>query len=376
MPSLRIASTAALALALGAAAAPAAAAEVPRIELRAAKAIRDDPKVPARLIADGRSHRVEVELRGSASQAFAKKPYAIETARRVRLLGLPAERDWDLNAFHTDPSLLRDVLAHAAARRMRLAASRARHVELRVNRRYRGVYVLIEPPELSDRRVRGDALLELTEPDKLDGGDESFRSSTGAPIVYVEPDEAAKRKATAARRAVQAFEAALGSPGWRQHLDEASAVDYVLHAELFKSQDAFRSSTFLHHRKDGKLALGPVWDFDLSAGNVADPAVASAEGWLLPGRGWAGALLSDPAFRAALGARWRELRAGAMLEALLRTADARARDLRRPARRNFARWRLDRALFPGQPAQVSHAAAVAALKDWLVRRAAWMDGAL
>jgi hypothetical protein len=375
----RAAPIAAVALALGAAA-PAAAADVPRLDIRAAKAIRDDPKVPARLTVGGRTYRIAIELRGQASQAFPKKPYAIETERKVRLLGMPRERDWDLNAFYTDPTLLRDVLAHVAARRLGLAASRARFVELRLNRRYRGVYVLIEPPELSDRRVQGDALVELTGQPKLDRGDQSFPSATGRSVRYAEPDEADKKKARAARRAVRAFEAALGGVGggdWRAHLDEASAVNYLLHAELFKNQDAFYSSTYLHHREDGKLAMGPVWDFDLSAGNTVDPGISAPEGWLLTDRPWAGALLADPAFRAALSARWRSLRSGGLLEELLRTVDRRAVELRVPARRNFARWRtLERPVFRNQPVHGSHAAAVAALKDWLIRRTAWMDGAL
>jgi hypothetical protein len=295
----------------------------------------------------------------------------------VRLLGMPRERDWALNADYADPTLLRDVLAHAAARRMGLAASRARHVELWLNRRYRGVYVLIEPPELGDRRVQGEALLELTDEPKLDRGDDSFRSATGRPVRHVEPDEAGKAKARAARRAVRAFEAALGQGPWRAHLDERSAVDYVLHAELLKNQDAFYSSTYLHQRRDGKLALGPVWDFDLSAGNTVDPAISAPEGWLLTDRPWAGALLADPGFRAALAARWRALRSGGLVEELLRTVDRRARMIEGPARRNFARWdTLGQSLFRNQPVHGSHPAAVAALKDWLVRRAAWMDGAL
>jgi hypothetical protein len=356
----RAAPVAAVALALGADAAPAA---VPKLELAAAKAIRDDPKVPGRLTVGGRTYRIGVELRGSSSQRFAKKPYAIETARKVRLLGLPREDDFDLNAFHTDPTLLRDVLAHAAARRMGLAASRTRFVELRVNGRYRGVYVLIEPPS-------GDGLLELTEPRKVDRGDEWFRSATGLAVVHADGD--GKKKA---RRAVEAFEAS--GAGWRRHLDEAAAVDYMLHAELFKNQDAFLSSTYLRPRKDGRLALGPVWDFDLSAGNAISPTLAAPEGWLLPGRPWAGRLLADPAFRASLGARWRQLRAAGLLEALLATTDRHARELRGPARRNFARWPvLDRPLFSGQAVHGSHSAAVAALKDWLVHRAAWMDSML
>jgi CotH protein/VTC domain-containing protein len=332
-----------------------AAAEVPRVDLRAARTIPDEPKVPARLTVGGRTYRVEVERRGEASQLLPRKSYAVEARKRIRPLGMPAERDWVLNAVAADPSAMRDVLAHAAARRLGLAASRTRFVRLRLNGRARGVYVLMEPPELSRRRVQGEALLELTEARKLDPGDDSFRSATGLALRYVEPDEAGKKDARAARRAVRAFEAALAGPGWRAHMDERSAVDYVLLAELFGNQDTFLSSTFVHLREDGRLAMGPVWDFDLSAGNVVLPQLAAVEGWMHANRAWAGALHADPAFKAAMGARWRALRAGGMLEALLRDADRHARTL---------------GVRGGQ------AAAVGALEDWLARRSAWIDGAL
>jgi CotH kinase protein/VTC domain len=384
----RAAPAAAVALAVGAGA-PAAAADAPRapassspaaaptVHLRSSKAIRDEPKVPARLTVGGRSYRVEVEWRGQASQLYPKKSYAVETRRRVRLLGMPRERDWVLNAAYADPSLLRDVVAHAAARRMGLPASRARPVELRLNGRRRGVYVLMEQPELSRSRLRAEALLELTEPRKLDRGDESFPSASGLSVRHVEPDEADKKKAVAARRALEALERSLGAPGWRAHLDERSAVDYLLHAELLGNQDAFHASTFVHLRGDGRLAMGPVWDFDLSAGNVVERALARPDAWMLAGRPWPAALLADPGFRAALAARWRELRAGGLVEALLRTIERHERALRAPARRNFTRWpTLGTQVFRNQTVHQTHAAAVAALKDWLVRRAAWMDGAL
>ena len=73
----RAAPLAAAALAL-AGAAP-AAADVPLLDIRAAKVIRDDPKVPAWLTVGGRSYRIGIELRGQSSRAFPKRPYAIET---------------------------------------------------------------------------------------------------------------------------------------------------------------------------------------------------------------------------------------------------------------------------------------------------------
>jgi hypothetical protein len=356
-------------LAFGAAAP--AAAHVPRLEIRTAEAIRDEPKIPGRFIVRGRAHRMGIEVRGQGTQRHPKKPYGVETRRRVRLFGMPAERDWVLNAAYRDPSLLRDALAHHAARRLGLAASRTRHVELWLNGRRRGLYLLMERPELSRRRVRGDALLELTEPSALDRGDESFPSASGLRVRHVEGNQ------RRARAAVEGLEASFGGPGWRAYLDEASAVDYVLLTELLKNQDGFRRSTFLHQRASGELALGPVWDLDLSAGNVTEPWLVGPEGWFLWARPWSADLLADPGFQAALTERWRELQARGFVRGLLRTADRRARAIRAAARRNFARWPiLGRPLFPTQTVHETHGAAVRGLKVWLARRAAWMDAAL
>jgi hypothetical protein len=368
-----------LALALaGVACAPAAAAaELPRLHIRVAEPIRDDPKVPARVRLGGRAYRAGIELRGQQSQRHPKKPYALETERRVALLGMPPERDWVLNAAYTDPTLMRDALAHSVARRLGLAGSRTRYVALHLNGRYRGVYVLMERPELGRRRVQGAALLEMTGPLKLDEDDEWFRSATGRPIVFAEPDEADDADARAARAALERFEAALaGGGGWREHLDEATALDYLIHSELLKNQDVFYSSTFLHLRADGKLALGPVWDLDLTAGNAVDALLASPEGFILGDRPWAGALLADPAFGAALAARWRALRAAGLLEAVLGDVDRLAAALRGEARRNFRRWRiLGTPVFRNQITYASHGRAVTALREWLARRAAWLDQA-
>jgi hypothetical protein len=105
--------------------------------------------------------------------------------------------------------------------------------------------------------------------------------------------------------------------------------------------------------------------------------ISAPEGWLLSGRPWAGALLDDAGFRGALAARWRAVRAAGLIETLQGTVERGARRLHAPARRNFARWpTLDRPTFADQPVHGSYPAAVAALKDWIARRAAWIDTAL
>ncbi len=61
--------------------------------------------------------KIGIEIRGSSSQMFPKKQYAVETRDSLgndlnaSLLGMPLESDWILYAVYNDKTLLRDVLA-------------------------------------------------------------------------------------------------------------------------------------------------------------------------------------------------------------------------------------------------------------------------
>ena len=55
--------------------------------------------------------------------------------------------------------------------------------------------------------------------------------------------------------------------GWRAWADEASFVDWYIVQELFANSDsALWSSCKMWKARDGKLHMGPLWDFDLSLG--------------------------------------------------------------------------------------------------------------
>jgi CotH kinase protein len=366
----------------------AAAERLPVVSIETATRIVDEPKRSARMRIQSRGRtvfrgRVGIEIRGQASQRFAKKPYAFETRvksggnRSVRLLGMPKGNDWILAAAHTDPSLMRDVLAYRTARRLGRYASRTRFVSLRIDGEARGVYILMEQLRRDRERVDSDALLELTTAAKLDRGD----AAAGLPatgLVARVADVSKQAGAADVGAAAQAFERALyGGGPWREIVDLPAAVDYVLVQELFKNQDAFLSSTYVHRGQDRRLRMGPVWDFDLSAGSVSVGEFASAEGWLLTDRPWAERLYRAPDFVAAMRARWTQLRRDGLVEDLLAAAARQGRALRGPAAANHRRWRiLGRPLFAGQPVVSSHADAVSSIRDWLQRRAAWMDTAL
>ena len=399
--------TLALVVVTGALCAPltAVAAEPPaRLDIDVAGAIPDGEKKQARMVLRGGGRsvyrgRIGIELRGQSSKLFPKQGWSIELRDRkgdnrdVALLGMPADDDWVLYAGYNDKTLMRNVLAYEAARSLGRYASRTRFVEVRLNGRYHGVYVLMEKLKLSEERVdlpEPAQLLEWTFGFQARNKGESFRLPISRYHVLFEDPERSdigRAERTEIRRSIGTAERALYGPesndpvrGWRGHIDEAAAVDYVLLNELFKNQDAFHASTYLARGAGGRWQLGPVWDFDISMGNSDYGSSSILHGSMLERRAWARRFYGDPAFVQAVTARWRELRAAGLGDELLGSARRHARRLASTgaARRNFRRWPvLGVRLWPNPPAAVrrtTYASEVRALRTWLERRIAWMDG--
>jgi hypothetical protein len=395
---LPIASSLLVVLCAGAllAAPPAPAASLPEVRLDAPRGIVDESKRRARLTVRAEGGRVQyrggtgVELRGYSSQNFPKKSYALELRRRdgrghaTSLLGMDRDADWILYASYNDKSLLRNAIGHRLARMLGRSDIETRHVELTLNGRYHGVYVLMERPE-----VRDGALMELTF-DAQAAGEPSFVGpATQRRYLWRHPkrDKLGPSEAAAARERIVAFERALHAPdfadpagGWRAHLDEASAVDGALMFELTKQVDAFWASTFFHVRPSAPMTLGPAWDFDIALGNARYNRSRFLHGSMLTGRPIAGRLYQDAGFTDAVARRWREVRAAGSIEALLRGLDADARRLEAAAARNFRRWRiLGRYVWPNPVdprtgrIRTTWRSEVEFLRQWIVQRTQWLD---
>lgn len=368
-----------LAVALGALAAPARAAELPVLRIDAARAIPDEPKVRATLRMPGYRGGIGIETRGQSSQMFPMKSFAVELRRDAALLGMPKDDDWVLYAPYNDKSLMRNVLAYRTARLFGRYAARTRYVRLRLNGRPHGIYVLTERLELGERRVQAKALYEMTFRFQAERKSPWFATPVlGRPIVWEDPErgDIGAKRARALARPVRAAERALYGPGgWRRRIEPSSAVDYALVNELFKCQDAFHASTYMTLHEDGRLRLGPVWDFDISMGNSTYGESRKLRGWMLENHDWAARLYDDRRFIGQMGTRWRELREAGLRGKVLRTIDSNFRRLRGPARGHFRRWPvLDTILWPAPTARGSYRAEVRALRSWVSRRIDWLDG--
>ncbi|WP_442482900.1 CotH kinase family protein [Aeoliella sp. SH292] len=344
--------------------------------------------------------------------------------KAVELLGMPSESDWVLYApYDFDRAMIRDATFHELSRAMGNWSPRIRFVEVYANfsnssrfqgldyaEDYMGVYVLMENIKRDSNRVDMAELTpsQNTEPDitggyifSIDGIDgetpagsywKTDRNSPTFPgswLVNEDPDYPVMTEAQVAylRNYVQDFEDALYGPnskdpllGYQAYFDVDASIDHHLIRILSKEPDSLRLSTYLTKDRDGKIAYGPLWDFDRSSGGE-DGRSANPQGWTLPDvnffeSDWWGPLFDDPNFAQKWTDRWQELRQGVLSNANLEaTMAGLSSQLVEAQARNFSRWSnvAPNGGAYADPGDVGWSAEVSHFKNWLLIRANWMD---
>jgi hypothetical protein len=366
---------------------------------------------------------VSLELHGDTSAGLAKKSYRLELVDRnqkdhdLPLLGLPAGSDWVLHSCGYDPICLRNSLVYALAQQFGHYAPRTRFVELVLDNEYQGLYVLIERvrrdrnrvnlPRPSARGAEGDITggyifkTDLGEGNPGDRVSRDWVSSVSQTVYsYYYPRFDA---ITAAQKAylqdhVSRFEAVMRGPGWndartgyRQWIDVPSWVDFALLQELSMNPDAYFKSVYLQkwpRAMGDKIAVGPLWDFDLAFGVAEFRDARNTQGWAHTMNRFGGErvlydppgkipyvpeywerLWTDEAFQRDLKCRWQELRNGPLRDdALNGMIDGWLDELSVALPRDAARW--------SELPKNAYSGGEESLKNFLGKRLAWMDANL
>jgi hypothetical protein len=254
---------------------------------------------------------------------------------------------------------------------------------------YRGTYQLIEAIKLDTSRVavdeisvdnpKGGYILEI---DERKGEAFNFTTTRGTVFNCSDPDDGLNLSITGGTQTlfqkiqadVQTAETALFSSdftnsetGYRKYLDVDSFIDWYFVNEITKNGDAlWYTSIYMYFDPlKQKFCMGPIWDFDLSLGNVASgprtgtlnsassfyiknsvtSSAGGGFGW--PGgggttgqeRNWIYRLFQDPAFVAQVKARWNAK--AAQIQAIAQTGgfiDQRAAYLDKAQALNFKKW--------------------------------------
>lgn len=366
--------------------------------------------------------KISIEIRGSTSQQYPKKSYGIETRDEagynlnVSLLGLPAENDWVLYGAYPDKSLMRNELTYSLFAQMQPWSPRHQYCELIINDEYKGIYSLIEKVKIDSNRVD---LANLTATDLADDeltggyiikvdkltGSSSFTWTSAyqekLKFLYHDPsyEELHPLQQDYIREYVSAFEDAVYGPdfdnpylGYRPYIDVTSFIDFMLMQELGRTVDGYRSSSFMYKDKNsrgGKLACGPMWDFNLSFGNADYCDSYEIEGWQYefaevcpdfttePPEWWA-RLLEDPTYTWQLQCRWQNLRETVLAEEnIYAIIDSFSWLIEEAQVRNFEQWDIlgvyvnwNYIVWDTWEEEVDY------LKSWFAERMAYMDEAL
>lgn len=225
-----------------------------------------------------------IKIRGNTTAGAPKKPWNIKLSSKQKILGMEKAKKWCLLANSFDKSLIRNNLVYDLAEEIGVQYNcNNRFVEVYINGKFNGNYLLTEAVEVKKERVNIDAynaesndiLLELgtrNEPD-VDHFTTNILRTTfdvndpekGDDLTDAQVDA----KIAKVRDYLNGFETALKNQNYDEilnYMDEDTFVNFYIVNELFKNVD-FNFSSTRFYIKDNKVYAGPCWDYDLSSGN-------------------------------------------------------------------------------------------------------------
>lgn len=330
---------------------------------------------------------VQIRGRGNSTWYMPKKPYQIKFDKKTSLFGWPQGKVFVLLANYADKSKVRTSTAFAMSESTSLEwTPRSEFVELIINDVYLGTYQLCEKIKTDKNRVNvgnNGYILEVDQPDRLDEGDVFF--NTTRLLVNIKEPELSEGDAAyqLIKDYVNNVENVLYSNyfldsemGYKRYIDIQSFVDWYLVNEITKNNDAvFYSSVYMNKTIDGKLKMGPVWDFDISLGNVNYNSNWDYQGFWIKNAPWISRMFEDPEFVQLVKERYSVLYndRNRIIGHIAEKAD----HLKYSVIEDNNKWQtLYNATWPNYAIMGNYDNEVQYLKDWLLKRMDWLNTAL
>ncbi len=326
---------------------------------------------------------LEIKGRGNSSFSMAKYSIKLKFENKQSLFGMPKDKEWDLVANHRDKSMLRNYMTYQLARTLHDSYSpRNQFVEVFLNRRYMGVYMLVEHIKVSPQRVK------IYEDDSSYLFEKTSANATGENLITTDMDfiydicypknPTAQIKETL-KSHLNAFESFLQSKtinnidSLRNWIDIDDFIRYYWIQEFSHNTDgAFRRSHFITWQKGLPMQMGPVWDFDIAYG-ISSNGVESPQNWYVKKYGWYRLIFKNKQVKKMVDNYWQENRNH--FEDMLDFIDQTWPKLDKAMQNEFKRWPVleNDSEWPFIEAYDSYEDAVNALKEWINQRLKWVD---
>ena len=348
---------------------------------------------------------VSIRGRGNTTWGYPKKPYAIKFDNKKALLGMPADKRWDLLANYVDRTRLRNDIALEMGRRLTGLewTPKGQYVELVLNGTHLGNYYLCEHIKIASNRVditemkstdvevpaiSGGYLLELgvemdepetnrfytnSFPDPYPASDGHLHTGNTycLPVMIKDPDDETivPAQKTWIKNHINMVQGLIvnNNDDWLDYVDLDSFVDWMLVQEVVGNYEPlYPKSCFMYKDREGTLHMGPLWDFDWST------FTAEGRTFVYHYSIWYNFMKKNDAFYNRVVERWPAAKAA--FQGVLSYVNTQKESLRASVEADWRQWGGASVPNPNGDRDMNYDTAVATLKYNLNRRINQMEG--
>lgn len=335
----------------------------------------------------------EMKIKGRGNSTWfvhPKKPYQLKFDNKTPVLGMPEDKKWLFLAEYSDKTLMRNKISLDFGHMSYLDYTpKAEYAEVFLNEVYNGTYLITQKVEVSSNRLNlpdNGYLIEIDQDYRIDDDDVFFQPTiftqnyTSNVFTIKEPSvDFDNTEYNLIKDYINAFEAALFGDnfqdldiGYLAYIDMPSFIDWYLIQEISKTVDSqWYSSIYFNYIPGEKIKMGPLWDFDLSYGNVDYADATYAEGFWVKDNPWYQRLFEDPNFENQVKERFMYFYNN--MDIIIDKIDGYEDYLTRAQEENYQKWpTLGTYVWPNPVYYDTHAEEVDHLKDWLTTRMNWL----
>ena len=329
--------------------------------------------------------------RGNASWNLPQKPYNIKFHSDTDFFGMGEAKSWVLITLFYDKTLLRNYLTLNLAETISSGSEMdCRFVDVVINGEYNGLYLLTEKIEDDKNRVDlskkdGDTLFEIEQAFRHnDICDNCIPLKSGAHLTFKDPEpedltaeEFIDRK-NAMTEFLSAADAAIKSKDYEQfsaYIDVESFINWYIVNEFVKNYDSQFVTSCYCYVKEGKLFMGPCWDYDTCMGNQDVATCMDPKGFHVRIAPWFVSLLKSDEFCSLLYSRWNELVSDGVFDNMLLSIDEQTEYLSQASAVQFERWpdSLRSTDLRGRKALFTYEEELEYLKNWISQRVEFLN---
>ena len=329
-----------------------------------------------------------IKGRGNFQWAMPKKPYTIKLGRDADLLGMKSARKWNILGEYIDKTLLRNYLTFWLSSAAGLYTLDCRFIDVFLNGKYNGNYLITEAIQIHENRIDIDknteGLFEIEAVYRHDNHKYCVEMFDGYyHVMYKKPDEEdmdiGLKLENLERFKVffKELDKSLteGYDAYSKYIDVDSFLNWYIVNEFCKNYDSNFTSSCYCYIKDGKVYMGPVWDYHTCYGSQIVATCLDPKGFHVNGSPWYSTLTNDKTFSRLIRERWTQLRKDRVLDDFVKNLYSTAEYIKESRIINFELWpdSLKDSGLRGDKSRYTYNGEIEYLLDWIEDRIDWLD---